>query len=361
MPPIDEVIEQKIGQIRTESLDVSFGELISLYGSEEFIISPDFQRFFRWSDEQKSRLIESILLELPVPQIFVIENEDGVLELIDGLQRISSVIQFIQSDLLGTEPLQLAGCDIVPELDGMQFFDLPLKLRLRIKRTSVRSVVIKRQSTPILRYEMFKRLNTGGSELSEQEIRNCTARMVGVKGVEFYDFLRECAEYPSFRQCTSTMSETDRDKKGDEELVLRFFSLKNAKHLFKGNVTDWLNNYMEAVILSEEEFDYSQERSDFNRLFDYLSEVIGEGAFVRYRNQTPIGGLAPAHFEAVTLGTWLALHRIETVAHDDVRNRLIQTVQSDEFRQFVGPGSNSLTKFKGRISVVESALLGLLQ
>jgi uncharacterized protein with ParB-like and HNH nuclease domain len=100
MESIDERIDAKIGEVRTESIDLSFGEIINLYSQNELIIQPEYQRLFRWSNQQKSRLIESILLELPIPQIFTIENSDGVLELIDGLQRLSSIIQFIDANVL---------------------------------------------------------------------------------------------------------------------------------------------------------------------------------------------------------------------------------------------------------------------
>ncbi|MDD4617126.1 MAG: DUF262 domain-containing protein, partial [Alphaproteobacteria bacterium] len=92
---LEEQIDEKIGEVRTETVDLSVGEIGNLHENKEFIIHPEYQRLFRWSTEQKSRLIESILIELPIPQIFVIENSDGVYELIDGLQRVSSTLQFI--------------------------------------------------------------------------------------------------------------------------------------------------------------------------------------------------------------------------------------------------------------------------
>ncbi|MEP0749281.1 DUF262 domain-containing protein [Trichocoleus sp. AS-A1] len=103
MASLEEIIDQKIGEVRTEALDLSFGEIVNLHAADELIIQPEYQRLFRWSDVKKSRLIESILLELPIPQIFVIENSTGVLELIDGLQRVSSVIQFIDASALKGE------------------------------------------------------------------------------------------------------------------------------------------------------------------------------------------------------------------------------------------------------------------
>jgi hypothetical protein len=362
---IEAAIEEKIGEVRTDAFDLSFGEITSLYKAEprEFEISPDFQRFFRWSEEQQSRLIESILLELPIPQIFVIENDTGVIELIDGLQRISSVIHFIEPSLLqepNNTPLVLSGCDIITELNGKTFDELPLSLRFRIKRSSVRAVVIKRQSTPTLRYSMFKRLNTGGSELSHQEVRNCTSRMAGDNGSRFYTFLQECARHPDFAACTDTLSQIDKDQRQDEELVLRFFALKNAQHMFKGNIRDWLDDYMEAVIFGKSPFQYSEEKEAFSRLFHFLNTVLGDGAFVKYREDKPIGGLAPAYFEAVSVGTWRTLTRVENdVAPALVKGKIIETVQSDEFRSQVGPGANSMQKLRKRVELIQSALAGL--
>ena len=158
MSLVSEAIDEKIGKVRTDAFDLSFGEIVNLHREKELIIQPAYQRLFRWSIEQRSRLIESILLELPIPQIFVIENETGVFELIDGLQRVSSVLNFVDPQSIKLDPLRLDGCELVTELNGSIYEDLPLGLRLRIKRSSVRTVVIKRQSRSFLRYEMFKRL-----------------------------------------------------------------------------------------------------------------------------------------------------------------------------------------------------------
>lgn len=353
---IVEHIDQSIGEVRTESLDLSFGEIVNLHSSKELIIHPDYQRLFRWSNEQKSRLIESIILELPVPQIFVIENEDGVLELIDGLQRVSSVIQFIEPEKLTMEPLILAGCDLITALNGMKFTDLPLTVRLRIKRSSVRTIMIKRQSKPFLKYEMFKRLNTGGAILAPQEIRNCSARMIGTIGDDFYAFLKKCANLPHFRTCTETLSQSDYDKKGDEELVLRFFAAKNASDLFKGSVRDWLDNYMEQILLQNTEFDLEKETAEFENLFAFLSNTIGDGAFVKYRGANPIGALAPAYYEAVTVGVWRVLKNNIPVVRETVRQCIIDTVQTEAFRNNTGPGANSKEKLEGRISSIERAI-----
>jgi hypothetical protein len=369
MQSIDDQIEKKIGEVRTESFDLSFGEIINLYSQQELIIQPEYQRLFRWSNQQKSRLIESILLELPIPQIFTIENSNGVLELIDGLQRLSSVIQFIDANVLNKnkeenerlDPLKLEGCDQIIELNGQIFEDLSLRLKLRIKRSSVRTVIIKRQSRSFLRYEMFKRLNTGGSILAPQEIRNCSSRMLGDEGIRFYSFLQEKALYPSFVNCTETLSQAEKDQKGDEELVLRFFAAKNSQDLFKVSVRDWLDTYMESILLGKLNFEYESEAREFQKLFDYLNGVLGSGAFVRYRNNIPIGALAPAYFEAVAIGIYRMIDQVQRIPDDLVKEKIIQVVQTDAFKENIGPGSGTRTKLSNRIRNVQEGLTALIE
>lgn len=359
MPDLEQQIDARIGEVRSEALDLSFGEIVNLHAADELIIQPEYQRLFRWSEEQRSRLIESILLELPIPQIFVIENPDGVLELIDGLQRISSVIQFINAPLISLEPLRLEGCDLIEDLNNHTFEELPLSLRLRVKRAAVRTIVIKRQSKSFLRYEMFKRLNTGGAILSPQEIRNCSARMLGEEGTQFYAFLQELASLDTFRTCTETLAQQEQEQKGDEELVLRFFACKNAQDVFRGSVRDWLDDFMEAVLLQKHDFDMDEEGRIFRELFQYTADLLGTGAFVKYRGRTPVGGLAPAYFEAVSIGLLNALRHARDSSPNAVRESIIETVQSEEFRQYTGPGANSKQKLRNRIRLIQRAVEGV--
>jgi len=256
----------------------------------------------------------------------------------------------------------LEGCDQIPELNGKTFENLSLRLKLRIKRSSVRTVIIKRQSKPFLRYEMFKRLNTGGSILSPQEIRNCSSRMVGEQGIQFYSFLQEKSSYSSFRNCTETLSPLEKEQKGDEELVLRFFAAKNAQDLFHGSVRDWLDSYMEQILLNKIIFDYEVEERDFNHIFDYLNRILGNGSFVRYRDhRAPIGALAPAYYEAVTIGVFQMLEQVQNIEDALVKDKIIQILQSEDFKKNIGPGANTKTKLSNRIKNIQNGLLELLE
>lgn len=357
---LETMIEKRIGEVRADSINLTFGEIINLHKTKEMIIQPEYQRLFRWSIHQQSRLIESILLEFPIPQIFVIENDDGVFEVIDGLQRICSMLHFIASEELpkelNLEPLTLDGCEVINDLNGIKYTDLPQKLRLRLKRTSIRTIVIRGQSKSNLKYEMFKRLNTGGSLLSHQEIRNCTARMVVPKGVEFYKLLKDLAADPNYKACIETIAASDKEQKADEELVLRFFAAKNALDIFKGSIRDWLDDYMEGIILGTISFDFEKEKADFLAVFSHLAGSMAEGSFVKYKNNKPIGGLAPAYYEAVTIGVYRNLPKLATVPVARIQEAIVSAVQLEAFREFTGPGANSKEKQRGRIDFIDNVL-----
>jgi hypothetical protein len=349
-------IDAKIGEVRTDAIDLSFGEIVNLKRDNEIRIDPDYQRLFRWSDEQRLRLVESVLLRLPIPPIFFIENEDGRYELIDGLQRVSSMAQFIEAGVIDRNPLQLMGCDIVPELNGLTFDQLPLTLRLQLKRSAVRALIIKRQSRDFLRYEMFKRLNTGGSELSAQEIRNCSARIFGSAGIAFYEFLIRLSQKPEFQHLTETLADSDQEKRGREELVLRFFAANDGAEFYHGNVADWLNGYMDEVLLGRKSFDYDKQEAIFNRVFTAIERVSGEGAFCKFKNDKPIGGLAPAYYEAMVCSFAHALDHIEAADPQRINAAIIEARESKNFRENVGTGANKRSKLFGRINVLEEAI-----
>lgn len=356
---LEEQISERVGEVRTDSFDISFGEIVNLHINKELLIQPEYQRLFRWSLQQKSHLIESILLELPVPQIFVIENQDGVFELIDGLQRVSTMLQFMEPNSIGLPSLKLDGCTLIDGLNGLEFQDLPLSLRLRLKRSPIRTVVIKKQSQGFLRYEMFKRLNTGGANLEPQEIRNCSARMLGERGIEFYTLLVSLSQDEHFAACTEYLPQTEKEKKGAEELVLRFFATKNFIDGFKGSVRDWLDNYMEGILLGKIPFDEQVEQNAFLSTMKFAHEKLGDAAFLRYRGNAPTGALPPAYFEAISVGIYTIYDQIKDKSAESLRQAITDLVQSQEFRAVTGPGANSKEKLKARIDLASNALIAV--
>lgn len=343
-------------EIRTTAVDFSFGELLNLHNDKEIVIRPEYQRLFRWSNEQRSRLIESIILGLPIPPIFLIEGENGVLELIDGLQRTSSVLQFLDHAAIGEPELVLIGCDIIPELNEKRFQDIPLSVRLKVKRSPIRATIINKSGDAFVKYEMFKRLNTGGSLLSPQEIRNCSSRMVN-GGDVFYDAIQEMAKYPNFVNATARLPDSFKEKRADEELVLRFFAATVFRDRYKGNIEEWLDSFMEDILFERIKFNLSDERDRFNAVFDSIYENLGDEAFTRFNESGQgVGRLAPAYYEASVCAFNTNLALIKTRTSLQIREKLQAAFSDKRFKAATGPGANTIQKLEERINIVSEYL-----
>jgi len=271
-----DAVDEKVSSVRTRQLDLSFNELADMYGSGELVIQPEYQRLFRWTPGAQSRFIETLILELPVPPIFLMETEENVYELIDGLQRISSHLNFRgilkQPDADDVrDPLTLEDCDIVMDLNGHTYRSLPPALERRLKRNFIRAEILRKESDRRLRYYMFKRLNSGGEGLEPQEIRNCTIRLLNPK---FNDALIELSADQDFKYCITTVAEAQRDKRYDQELVLRFFAFLRWQAQYSHEVGDFLTEYMEAASdpdnVPSSVFEFQRDPSIFRRTFSVL-------------------------------------------------------------------------------------------
>jgi hypothetical protein len=217
--------------ISSEGYPMSIGELTNLYRDGELNVRPEFQRFFRWTDMQKSRLVESLLLGIPLPSIFVAQTEDGTWELVDGLQRVSTILQLqgLLEDEDGhhVDPLILEGTKYLPALEGRQWEhqdksrSLSQAQRLDIKRSKIDVKIIKRESSPAAKYDLFQRLNSYGMSFTAQEMRS--ALLISVSA-DFFSWVEKLASHAAFVE-TVALSERLVDEKYDLELVLRWLVL----------------------------------------------------------------------------------------------------------------------------------------
>jgi hypothetical protein len=362
-------IDSKLAKVHTQSLDLSFNELLDMYRSNELDISPDYQRLFQWSEGARSRFIESLLLEMPVPPIYVIEEDEGRYLLIDGLQRISSYLHLrgelealhLDPPVHKAEKLVLVDCDIVDELNGKSFDDLGTALQIRLKRAFVRVEVVRKGSDPRFKYHMFKRLNTGGQLLTTQQLRNCTIRLLDPT---FNDFVIELSKSAPFIGTTDSLTQQSRLGAFDQELVLRFFSLKNYRAAFKHDVGDFMTEYMERVSDQEDslEFDYISERALFEKTFSLFNAALEDRAFT-YANQTRDGltrGFSVYHFEALTLGIQSKLQTLradDAVQMTSLREVLTAIKLDPEFIALTtGGGKNSPGQLNSRVVFVQTRI-----
>ncbi|WP_009961805.1 DUF262 domain-containing protein [Verrucomicrobium spinosum] len=215
-------------------------------------LQPFYQRRQRWSDERKSKLIESFIMNVPVPPCFLYESDFARYEVMDGQQRISAIWDFY------TNRFRLKGLEQWPELNGRIYDNLPSEIKRGLDRRSISYVVLLRESASssddemILRQQVFERLNTGGVELESQEIRHC------IYHNDFDKLIIELCQHPAMRRAWklplySADEETNPSpillktpqytKMRDAEFVLRFFALRHAKH-YRGGMQTFLDQYM---------------------------------------------------------------------------------------------------------------------
>jgi hypothetical protein len=312
MSLIDEV-DEKRREIRTDGYAMSIGEWSSLYENKELDIHPEFQRFYRWSDVQKTNLIESILLGIPIPPIFVSQRSDGIWDVVDGLQRLSTIYQFmgILKDENGNNiaPLVLIKTKYLPSLEGKRWNNPDDKdnsfsqdLRLIIKRSKISVSIMLKESDEKAKYDLFQRLNTGGSHLSPQEVRNCILVMLNK---DFFQWLKSLADYEPFQECIA-LSDRPVSESYDLELALRFiiFSLLSEKEISNiGDVGVFLTDRM-SEIATQDNFDNKKWGDLFHVTFDLLARELSDSSFKRYSaNKSKfLGGFLLSQYEVVAYG-----------------------------------------------------------
>jgi len=304
-------VDARRREISSDNLSMSIGELLNLYKDSELDIHPEFQRVFRWGIEQKSRLIESLLLGIPLPSIYVAANSTGVWEVIDGVQRLSTIFEFM-GELIGPSDsnssergkakpaLVLAATKHLPTLVGTTFEHMDHALRLDFKRTRLDIKVLAREqaSVPTGKFDLFERLNTYGEPLSPQELRNCI--LVSLNP-ERFRWLKDLGSFKSFRS-SLLLSEAQLLEQYDMDLALRFILLRDSEASSIGDVHEFLREHMENLA-TDAKFDSEAEATRFKEVFKFIDDALQGEAFRPWNEKagTFRGGFSLAAFEGLGL------------------------------------------------------------
>jgi hypothetical protein len=254
-----------------QSSDLSLGSIASMVESSAINIEPGYQRRERWDEVKKSALIESFLLNIPVPPIYLAEDEYGKYSIIDGKQRVTSIYEFI------CKKMKLSGLEDFTDLEGIFFHQLPEDMRNALKiRPYLRVITLLKQSDPDLKYEVFKRLNTGGDTLLPQELRNVLYRG------SLNDLIINLSENTILHQQLKIKKKSNKLYKemGDVEYVLRFFALRETWKSFCGNFQIAMNQFMK----DNQNMD-NQKCEELKEIFEesinLCSKIWGKQAFMR--------------------------------------------------------------------------------
>lgn len=315
---LEQEIERARVKISADSVSMSITELSNLYKERVLIIRPEFQRLYRWTDEQKSRLVESLILGIPLPSLFVAQAPDGEWELVDGLQRVSTILE-LQGLLLDKHgkrlpALTLKSTPYLKNLEGVTFDGssgqslTPAQQRdIRLSRLDLK--IIKRSSDPNTKFDLFQRLNSFGSTLTPQEIRS--AVIAGINS-ECLAWLTGLAESQNFKTCVS-LPERLLEEQYDIELVLRFLMLQEMESPSRQKLSDFSQKLDEWAIDLATHFDLKQARLSrlFDATFSYLADSGGEDLFRKWdvKSRKFKGPFLNTAFETIAIGAGYRMGR----------------------------------------------------
>lgn len=245
----------------------------------DFILAPDYQRKYIWDFNKRSKLIESFMINIPVPPVFLYESSFSKYEVVDGRQRISTLLEFYNNKFA------LTNLEIFTELNGLKYEELPIEFKERLDRRFLSAIILLKESTSTdtreleLKQFIFERLNTGGELLEPQEIRSAL-----YSDTEFNKLIKELKNNDLFKKLFK-MTEKQCDRMLDQEMILRFFAYKSANHLkLSLGTKEVLNKYMSI----SRNFDYkmiSTMKDIFITTIEFAYEKFGESAFLRADGQ----------------------------------------------------------------------------
>lgn len=343
-------------EVKTDNLSMSIGEIINLYHEGDIELKPAYQRLFRWDNEHKSKFIESIILGIPLPPIFVAQLQNAEWSVVDGLQRLSTILQLVgelkneQGELI--TPLILTSTKKLPSIEGLTWFTLSEDIKRIIKRSKLNFNIILTENSIQAQYELFQRLNTGGLHLEPQEIRNCLIMMLNE---DFYEKLEQIKGYTSFTGSLN-IQESKSSIEYHTELILRYF-------ISKFNHIDFRKYKMSTALLSDfideetinlinnPDFNIDNEIIIFKRVFDLMYSRLKENAFRKFnvtKNEFE-GPFNVSSFEAIVSGVALNIDKLENLSEEQFINKIQSLYQDEAFINLSTRGKKALPRIQGMI------------
>ena len=347
----DEDMERSAKQISDKKQDIKYDTrdyvieyIVKKFEESEFFIPLSYQRQFIWTEKNCCSFIESVLMGLPIPFMFFADTDDGRIEIVDGAQRINTLVKFIQGNL------RLNKLEVLTESNGFTFDDLSPTIQRRFKNTSLRVVFLEEGTAEYTRQEIFKRINTGGQKAKPAETRR------GSYEGKFTEFLKACTENDKFNRLAPRTEQAERRYEGFE-LVSRFFAYsRNFNNGFKGytgSVLRYIDKFVseQNKLCETDEVALSTFKEKFDRMLDYASKMLGERGF---RKTLGAKSTPHARFEALSVGISLALDECCELPVRDVSG----WIDEEEFlKNTKSDAANNKSRLIKRISYVRDKLL----
>ncbi|MFI6630749.1 DUF262 domain-containing protein [Nonomuraea fuscirosea] len=331
--------------IRVSSRNFSLRNVLDMIDDEELELAPDFQRNQVWKLPQKSGLIESILLQIPLPAFYFAQDKDGSMKVIDGLQRLSTAYDYAREEKFALAHLEYL------DLDGKRFSDLSPVWRRRFNQTQLVVHVIDPQTPAQVRYDIFKRINTGGTPLNAQEIRHC------LTSDRCRNFLKRCAARPEFLQAVGgTFKEHVR--MADRELVLRFCAFRLlGLDQYQGAMDPFLDDAA-ALIDSPKQVsteDLERLEGDFIQAMVLAVQIFGSRAF----RKSPSSPLNRPMFESLAVTLAEAAGRGDELDASRITAGMRVLISEDrEYYEAISSSTGGKTKVVYRFGKARELVLG---
>jgi hypothetical protein len=328
----------------TQPIDLSVSTLNEQWKNKILMLS-DIQREYVWDKGKANRLIESLILNIPIPVLYFAETDEARYEIFDGHQRIRSIVDYIG----GIFPL--SGLAVLQEHRGMRFSQLPEREQRFLKMRTLRTILILNESHPNMKFEIYERLNTGSISLNAQELRNSIYRG------PFNTLLHELAKFEAFRALIGT--KTPRRRMVDEEAVLRFFAMQANLSKYRTPLKKFLNEYMGCVRNSSSE-EIGQLRQIFQLAVTRVQELLGSGAFrvLNSRGQPAETTVNRALLEAQLLAcSWLKRNSSpsQTAVKHEVANLFKIDQFNDAIQRATGDRTRTLLRVREMVRAIERA------
>lgn len=338
-------------RIFTDKSDTPVSALFTNSQDGDLKLDPIFQRRKVWDDARSSKLVESVILEVPLPVFYLAENQDGTHEVIDGQQRLNALFGFLNSTY------SLRGLKARDDLNGLTFKQLDRATQRLIRSCALRVVLFKKESDENLRFEIFERLNTGAVPLNAQELRNCVYRGT------YNDLLHQLSADPDYMWLMGLTTPERRMK--DVEYVLRFAAFYHATYLnYKPPMVRFLNNDMLAHRnLSPDQA--AELKAAFKNSVALIRSLLGSNAFKRYHRgdaKSPAGAWEQRKFNAalydILMWSFAKPDKNQVMASlDAIREALIVLMtENQEFIDAIELSTSSVKMVKQRFDLWRSTL-----
>ena len=354
---IEEYSDDSLFNITSWGADMTFRELANMYSDGE-LVRPEFQRNYVWSKLEASRFVESILLGLPVPSIFLANSKKNEKLIIDGFQRIMTVFDYMVKKKFGSEDIlfKLTNSTKINERwRNKAFEELTTEDQRKLRSSTIHAIIFEQKhpkDDDTSMFQIFARINTSGRSLNAQEIRNCVCQGA------FNTLLIKLNENPIWRQLYGTSSPDQRML--DLELILRFFAIRDLKDIEESRKQINLRKYLDIYMQQCSDSTLDEKRHDFEQMIDLVFSKLGVTAFKFSLDGMNRGKINAPLFDAISVAADEYIHiRDDGGNVGDLTHAKVNLLQNAEFIDAAKYRTTNIVNIEKRIAIAKRVLFNL--